>query len=110
MSDDGTERYACADTVNGCVNVAPCGCFEDHTSCTLGLQGLCVCEAPADPCGGCADGKRCIYQHGGPGSSRYLCAAAMGCQGSWDCDCIQQQGSCWSGQDEPVCQCENGLD
>jgi hypothetical protein len=106
-----TERdthYACAAKVKGCVNILPCGCFQDYGNCTMNLSGVCQCDVPTDPCGGCADGKRCIYQDSGQTGPRYLCAAASDCGGPDDCACIQQQGDCVSDPDRGVCSCSWG--
>lgn len=109
-SKDGT-RYRCADVISDCASVAPCGCFEDYGDCTLSEAGLCECTVPDDPCGGCSDGKRCIYQQWVPGGggSRYLCAAANDCKGPDDCSCIVQQGQCQPDPNRGVCACSPDL-
>jgi hypothetical protein len=105
LASEDEARYACAGKVEGCVNILPCGCFEDYGNCTLGLQGVCQCEVPPDPCGGCDDGKRCIYQQSGQAGPRYLCASANNCEGPADCSCILQQGQCTADPNRGVCAC-----
>jgi hypothetical protein len=102
---DGMSTYTCAGVVDGCVNILPCGCFEDYGNCTMGLQGLCQCEIPPDPCGGCTDGKRCIYQVSGQTGPRYVCATVDECEGPSDCECIEQQGNCEQDPERGVCAC-----
>lgn len=67
-----------------------------------------------DPCGGCGANMMCIYQVGGPGPGRVLCAEYFICRAASDCDCIQDQGDCTpapaGGEYDVECQCDNGLE
>jgi hypothetical protein len=67
-----------------------------------------------DPCGGCGPNMMCIYQVGGPGPGRVLCASNPICRAASECDCIAGQGDCMpapAGGDYDVeCQCDNGLE
>lgn len=112
VGQDADARFACAEVMSDCQSLLPCGCFEDYQDCSLSLQnvGMCMCEAPVDPCGGCDTGKTCIFQAGGPGPSRYLCAAESNCPTPGACWCIQQQGACQMSVEHGVCECDNGLD
>lgn len=69
-------------------------------------------DAGADECGGCDMGEQCIYQAGGPGPSRWLCAGFIACP--QPCACVsEEQGTCTfvPGEGMPgYCSCDNGLD
>jgi hypothetical protein len=71
----------------------------------------------SDRCGGCDDGaptsKVCIYQAGGPGPGRFVCATQSLCRAAGVCACILGQGTCNSmleGGSPGYCVCDNGLD
>jgi hypothetical protein len=68
----------------------------------------------SDPCGGCGPNQMCIYQVGGPGPGRLLCAEDPICRAAGECDCIQAQGDCMpappGGEFAVMCQCDNGLE
>jgi len=70
-------------------------------------------SAGSDPCGGCALQELCIYQAGGPGPGRLLCAENPTCR-AIPCGCIRNQGTCTSVPPETnmgvSCQCDNGLE
>jgi hypothetical protein len=67
-----------------------------------------------DPCGGCGAYQMCIYQVGGPGPGRVLCAENPICRAAGECDCIRDQGECVpatpGGEYDVMCQCDNGLE
>jgi len=64
-----------------------------------------------DVCGGCAANELCIFQAGGPGPGRNLCASNPICRGVGECGCIQDQGDCLAVPGSiPLCQCDNGLE
>jgi hypothetical protein len=57
----------------------------------------------------------CIYQVGGPGPSRYLCAEQQPCGSAEICGCIVGQGPCMFVLDSDAgttgtCHCDNGLE
>lgn len=68
----------------------------------------------SDPCGGCGPNQMCIYQVGGPGVGRLLCAENPICRAVGECGCIQNQGDCTpappGGEFGVMCQCDNGLE
>lgn len=74
--------------------------------------------APAgDRCGGCnyngVAPQICIYQSGGPGGGRFVCATQNPCGAAGACACIVGQGTCGSmleGGSPGYCVCDNGLD
>jgi hypothetical protein len=70
--------------------------------------------AGADPCGGCDVPEQiCVYQVGGPGASRFTCAAQNPCGAAGACACIVGQGVCQPmlmGDPPNYCTCDNGLD
>lgn len=74
--------------------------------------------APAtDRCGGCAPNGPvapiCIYQAGGPGPGRFVCAKRTACRSASACACIVEQGSCnamLEGGSPSYCVCDNGLE
>jgi hypothetical protein len=68
-------------------------------------------------CGGCNDTgpapQICIYQSGGPGAGRFVCATQNPCGAAGACACIVGQGTCDSvlaGGSPGYCVCDNGLD
>lgn len=64
-----------------------------------------------DPCGGCEDGLTCIFQNGGPGPARHLCAnETTPCNEDDLCGCIIDQGTCAYSLEENLCHCDNGLE
>ena len=69
-----------------------------------------------DECGGCAPPYQiCIFQGGGPGPARYLCAEQQPCGSALACACILGQGPCMWVADEDggvtgTCHCDNGLE
>lgn len=69
-------------------------------------------NAGGDECGGCDMGEQCIYQAGGPGPSRWLCAGFLACP--QPCACVDEaQGTCTfvPGEGMPgYCSCDNGLE
>lgn len=71
----------------------------------------------SDRCGGCKyDGvtpQICIFQAGGPGAGRFVCATQNPCGAAGACACIVGQGTCNStleGGSPGYCVCDNGLD
>jgi hypothetical protein len=70
--------------------------------------------AASDPCGGCdVPDEVCVYQTGGPGASRFTCAAQLPCGAPGACACIVDQGQCEAermGDPPGYCVCDNGLD
>ena len=70
-------------------------------------------SAGSDPCGGCATQQTCIYQAGGPGPGRLLCADEPTCR-AIRCGCIVNQGMCMAVPPQQnmgvECQCDNGLE
>jgi hypothetical protein len=71
--------------------------------------------AVTDACGGCdlTAPEICVYQAGGPGPSRYVCAPRGPCAAVGACSCIEGQGSCHAqlmGDPPSYCVCDNGLD
>lgn len=81
-----------------------------------GLAGAGGASA-TDRCGGCDyDGPErqlCIYQAGGPGPGRFLCAAQKPCRAAGACACVIEQGSCGfmlEGGGPGYCVCDNGLE
>jgi hypothetical protein len=107
-ASNGDSHVTCAGKIDDCQSLLPCGCLEDYGDCSLGLLSMCQCELPPDPCGGCSDGKRCIYQESGQNGPRFLCASANECRGPEDCECIQQQGECIPDPNRGVCSCSWG--
>ena len=73
---------------------------------------------PTDRCGGCNDNgtapQICIYQTGGPGAARFVCATQNPCGAAGACACIVGQGECspapQDGSSPSYCVCDNGLD
>jgi hypothetical protein len=70
----------------------------------------------SDRCGGCNYNgpvpEICIYQAGGPGPGRFLCATQNPCKAAGVCACIVDQGTCnfmSEGGGPGYCVCENGL-
>jgi hypothetical protein len=70
-----------------------------------------------DRCGGCKpDGlarQICIYQAGGPGAGRFVCATQNPCGAAGMCACIVDQGPCnflQEGGSPAYCVCDNGVD
>jgi hypothetical protein len=70
-----------------------------------------------DRCGGCnytgPTPQICIYQAGGPGAGRFVCATQNPCGAAGACVCIVGQGTCNSmlqGGSPGYCVCDNGLD
>lgn len=66
-----------------------------------------------DACGGCNPSSEiCVYQLGGPGTSRYVCAKQNPCGAAGECACIVAQGNCtYQASGTPArCVCDNGLD
>jgi hypothetical protein len=71
--------------------------------------------AGSDECSACMpQGQICIYQVGGPGPARFLCATQLPCGAAGACACIVDQGTCTfvpdDGGTSGMCQCDNGLD
>lgn len=69
--------------------------------------------APGEDCGGCPSGEVCVYQVGGPGPSRFVCATQNPCGAAGACACIVGQGMCQPnlmGDPPRYCFCDNGLD
>jgi len=74
--------------------------------------------APAtDQCGGCTPNGQnrqiCVYQSGGPGAGRFVCATQNPCGAAGACACIVGQGTCGpmlEGGSPGYCVCDNGLD
>lgn len=74
-------------------------------------------DSGIDRCGGCSGPNQiCIFQVGGPGPSRFLCAENPPCKAAGVCACIINQGPCSYVPDENdaafggMCSCDNGLD
>jgi hypothetical protein len=71
-----------------------------------------------DRCGGCNYNgiapQICIYQAGGPGPGRFVCATQNPCGAAGECVCIVGQGACSPTvtleAGGPYCVCDNGLD
>jgi hypothetical protein len=70
-----------------------------------------------DRCGGCkydgATPEICIFQAGGPGPGRFVCATQNPCGAAGACVCIVGQGACnpaLEGGSPGYCVCDNGLD
>jgi hypothetical protein len=70
-----------------------------------------------DRCGGCnytgGTPPICIYQTGGPGPGRFLCATQNPCGAAGACLCIVGQGACSPAPEDGsqgYCVCDNGLD
>lgn len=70
-----------------------------------------------DRCGGCNYSgpapQICIFQAGGPGAGRFVCATQNPCGAAGACVCIVGQGTCSStleGGSPGDCVCDNGLD
>jgi hypothetical protein len=70
-----------------------------------------------DRCGGCKytglAPEICIYQAGGPGPARFVCATQNPCRAAGACSCIVDQGTCGfmlEGGSPGYCVCDNGLD
>ena len=71
-----------------------------------------------DRCGGCNYNgiapQICIYQAGGPGAGRFVCATQNPCGAAGECVCIVGQGACSPTltleAGGPYCVCDNGLD
>jgi hypothetical protein len=70
-----------------------------------------------DRCGGCkydgATPEICIYQAGGPGPGRFVCATQNRCGAAGACVCIVGQGACnpaLEGGSPGYCVCDNGID
>jgi hypothetical protein len=71
-----------------------------------------------DRCGGCNYAgiapQICIYQAGGPGPGRFVCATQNPCGAAGECVCIVGQGACSPTltleAGGPYCVCDNGLD
>jgi hypothetical protein len=70
-----------------------------------------------DQCGGCEPNGQtrqiCIYQAGGPGAGRFVCATQNPCGAAGACSCIVAQGTCnfmLEGGSPGYCVCDNGLD
>jgi len=73
--------------------------------------------ALVDQCGGCNYSgpapQICIYQAGGPGAGRFVCATQNPCGAAGACACIVGQGTCnfmLEGGSPGYCVCDNGLD
>ena len=72
----------------------------------------------ADRCGGCnyqaPQPQICIYQAGGPGPGRFVCATQNPCGAAGECVCIVGQGECSpapeDGRSPSYCVCDNGLE
>jgi len=71
----------------------------------------------SDQCGGCdysvQPTELCIYQAGGPGPSRFVCATRTPCKAAGACACIVDQGTCSfmsEGGGPGYCVCDNGLE
>ena len=69
-----------------------------------------------DQCGGCQPNGHsqqiCIYQAGGPGPGRFVCATQNPCRAAGACACIVDQGTCNfmpEGGGPGYCTCDNGL-
>jgi len=80
---------------------------------TAGSAG--VAGAPRDECGDCTPPQQiCVYQVGGPGPARFLCAEQNPCGAAGACACIVGQGPCTfipdDGGTTGICQCDNGLE
>ena len=69
-----------------------------------------------DRCGGCVPTPQpqiCIYQAGGPGPGRFVCATQNPCRAAGACACIVGQGTCNAtpeGGSPPYCVCDNELE
>jgi len=70
-----------------------------------------------DRCGGCNASELapevCIFQSGGPGPGRFVCATQNPCGDASSCACIVGQGTCddtLQGGGPGYCVCDNGLD
>jgi hypothetical protein len=70
-----------------------------------------------DRCGGCkydgATPEICIFQAGGPGPGRFVCATQNRCGAAGACVCIVGQGACnpaLEGGSPGYCVCDNGID
>lgn len=69
--------------------------------------------AASEDCGGCASGKICVFQVGGPGPSHFVCAMQNPCGAAAACACIVGQGTCQPnlmGDPPRYCSCDNGLE
>lgn len=65
----------------------------------------------SEDCGGCSAGKVCVFQAGGPGPGRFLCATQNPCGNAAACACIVGQGTCQPdlmGDPPRYCACDNG--
>lgn len=81
-----------------------------------GAAGASGAPSP-DRCDGCNYNgpapQICIYQAGGPGAGRFVCATQNPCGAAGACACIVGQGTCGStleGASPGYCVCDNGLD
>lgn len=64
-------------------------------------------------CGGCAQSEVCVFQVGGPGASRFVCATQNPCGAVGACSCIVGQGVCQPnlmGDPPRYCSCDSGTD
>lgn len=85
--------------------------WEPGQQCPGGAGG--AGGAGGDACGGCDPSSEiCVYQLGGPGTSRYTCAQQSPCAAAGVCACIVDQGNCtYQASGTPAaCVCDNGLD
>jgi hypothetical protein len=71
----------------------------------------------SDRCGGCnykgPTPEICLFQAGGPGPGRFVCATQNPCGAEGACVCIVGQGTCKNtlqGGSPGYCVCDNGMD
>jgi hypothetical protein len=102
----------CGWEINNCPMVGAGGAPSQGGAGNAGGE-LAAGGAAADDCGGCAAGKICVYQVGGPGPSHFVCATQNPCGSAAACACIVGQGTCQPnlmGDPPRYCSCDNGLE
>jgi hypothetical protein len=125
----GIPNWTCADgSVGGptgrCLKRAGGSCGWEINNCPMAGEGGAANQGgqanvagaggtAADECGGCSQGKICVFQVGGPGPSHFVCATQNPCGAAAACACIVGQGTCQPnlmGDPPRYCSCDNGLE
>jgi len=116
----GWERRSCPPAGEGGATASG-GASPSGGAAVAGAGDGCAAGAGGAPltdrCGGCESNGQtrqlCIYQAGGPGAGRFVCATQNPCRAAGACACIVDQGTCNfmpEGGGPGYCACDNGLD
>jgi hypothetical protein len=102
----------CSWEINNCPMPGAGGAVNEGGQANTGGEPSAGGAAPED-CGGCGQGKICVFQAGGPGPSHFICAMQNPCGAAAACACIVGQGTCQPnlmGDPPRYCSCDNGLE